>query len=49
MQGLGGAIVTPLTLTLLAESVLQKRPGAEILYDIRASRAVAAGGSSPRG
>ncbi len=26
---------------LLAESVLQKRPGAEILYDIRASRAVA--------
>src|SRR4029079_2521264 len=26
---------------LLAESVLQKRPGADILYDIRASRAVA--------
>src|SRR3954465_9164925 len=26
---------------LLAESVLRKRPGAEILYDIRASRAVA--------
>ena len=26
---------------LLAESVLEKRPGAEILYDIRASRAVA--------
>ena len=26
---------------LLAESILQKRPGAEILYDIRASRAVA--------
>ena len=26
---------------LLAEAVLQKRPGAEILYDIRASRAVA--------
>jgi phosphomannomutase len=25
---------------LLAESILQKRPGAEILYDIRASRAV---------
>jgi len=26
---------------LLAESILQKRPGADILYDIRASRAVA--------
>jgi phosphomannomutase len=26
---------------LLAESVLQKRPGADILYDVRASRAVA--------
>jgi phosphomannomutase len=41
IDGTGEFVPGDFMTALLAESILQKRPGAEILYDIRASRAVA--------
>jgi phosphomannomutase len=41
IDGTGEFVAGDFMTALLAESILQKRPGAEILYDIRASRAVA--------
>ena len=40
IDGTGEFVAGDFMTALLAESILQKRPGAEILYDIRASRAV---------
>ena len=40
IDGTGEFVPGDFMTALLAESILQKRPGAEILYDIRASRAV---------
>jgi phosphomannomutase len=40
VDGTGEFVAGDFMTALLAESILQKRPGAEILYDIRASRAV---------
>jgi phosphomannomutase len=37
----GEFVAGDFTCALLAESILEKRPGADVLYDIRASRAVA--------